>query len=339
MKVNLKKLNEQVIVITGATSGIGLKTARMAAEKGAKLVLSARNQVALDKLVNEINQNGGEAIAQAADVASEEAVKKISETAINTFGGFDTWVNNAGVSIYGRLTEVPNSDSRRLFDTNFWGVVNGSRVAAEYLKENGGAIINMGSTLSEIAVPIQGMYSASKHAVKGFTDALRVELEEAGAPISVTLIKPSAVNTPYPQHVKNYMDEDPAMPPPVYAPETVAEAVLHCAENPTRDLFVGGGGKALAMMRKVAPRVTDKVVETMMFESQKTDREVPDEFVSLYESNDSRLMENGNHEGVVIPFSPYTKAVSHSKLLTGAALLALGAAGFAFAYNRRNGQD
>lgn len=339
MKTNLKKLSEQVLVITGATSGIGLTTARMAAERGAKLVLSSRNKEALTKLVTELNQNGNVAVFQVADVANEEQVKQIAQTAVNNFGGFDTWVNNAGVSIYGRLTEVPNSDSRRLFDTNFWGVVNGSRVAAEYLKEKGGAIINMGSTLSEQAIPIQGMYSASKHAVKGFTDALRIELEEEGAPISVTLLKPSSVNTPYPQHVKNYLDKEPAMPPPVYAPETVAEAVLHCAENPTRDLFVGGGGKALSMMGKFAPRATDKIIEATMFEAQKTDQEKPEKYVSLYESNDSRLLEKGNHNGVVIPYSPYTKAVSHPKILTGAALLALGAAGFAFAYSKQNGQS
>jgi NAD(P)-dependent dehydrogenase (short-subunit alcohol dehydrogenase family) len=113
-------------------------------------------------------------------------------------GRIDTWVNNAGVSIYGRIEEVPDADSRRLFDTNFWGVVNGSRIAAKIMKETGGgAIINVGSTLSDRAVPIQGMYSASKHAVKGFTDAFRMELESDDVPISVTLVKPAAIDTPY----------------------------------------------------------------------------------------------------------------------------------------------
>lgn len=322
--MKLKNLDEQVVVITGATSGIGLTTARMAAERGAKLVLAARNEDALIKLVNEINLAGGNATFQTADVADEDAVKKIAEKAIDTFGGFDTWVNNAGVSIYGRLTEVSNEDSRRLFDTNFWGIVNGSRVAAEHLREKGGALINVGSTLSERAIPIQGMYSASKHAVKGFTDALRMELEEAGAPISVTLIKPSSINTPYTQHAKNYMDEEPSNPPPVYAPKTVADAILFCAENPTRDVFVGGGGKALSVFDKLLPGTTDKVMEATIFEAQKTDVELPDGFMNLYESKDERLLEEGIYNGYVIQSSPYTKAVLEPLATVSATTVALG---------------
>lgn len=322
--MKLKNLEEQVIVITGATSGIGLTTARMAAERRAKLVLTARNKKALTKLVKEINSAGGNATFQTADVADENAVKKIAEKAIDTFGGFDTWVNNAGVSIYGRLTEVSNEDSRRLFDTNFWGIVNGSRVAAEHLREKGGALINVGSTLSERAIPIQGMYSASKHAVKGFTDALRVELEEAGAPISVTLIKPSSMNTPYTQHAKNYMDEEPSMPPPVYDPETVADTILFCAENPTRDVFVGGGGKALSVFDKLLPETTDKVIEATMFEVQKTEQVKPEGFMNLYESKDERLLEKGNYNGFVIPGSPYTNAVLKPLMTVTATTAAIG---------------
>src|SRR6188472_3902570 len=119
----------------------------------------------------------------------------------------DTWVNNAGVSIYGRLHEVSEADNRRLFDTNFWGVVNGSLVALPLLRREGGALINVGSEVSDAVVPLQGMYSASKHAVKGFTDALRVEVEGIDkAPVSITLIQPTAVDTPFPQRARNYTD-------------------------------------------------------------------------------------------------------------------------------------
>src|SRR5690606_6572309 len=131
---------------------------------------------------------------------------------IARFGRIDTWINNAGISIFGRLEEVTEEDSRRLFDTNFWGVVHGSLAALPYLRKNGGALINVGSEVSDAVVPYQGMYSASKHAVKGFTDALRVEVEEMDeAPISITLIQPSAVNTPFPMHAKNYMDKEPKL--------------------------------------------------------------------------------------------------------------------------------
>src|SRR5207237_3691332 len=139
---------------------------------------------------------------------------------------------NAGVSVYGKLMDVPLADLRQLFETNFWGVVYGSRVACEYLRMRGGALINIGSTLSDRAIALQGIYSASKHAVKGFTDALRMELEEQGAPVSVTLIQPTSINTPFPRHAKNYMEAEATLPPPVYAPDVVADAILHCAENP-----------------------------------------------------------------------------------------------------------
>ncbi|MCA1590064.1 MAG: SDR family oxidoreductase [Acidobacteria bacterium] len=333
--MNLKPLNEQVMVITGASSGIGLCTARMAAERGAKLVLASRNEGALGILADELRQNGADATHIAGDVGNEGDVKRIAAEALNRYGRFDTWVNNAGVSVYGEMLDVPIEDFRRLFETNFWGVVHGSLTAARILEMSGGAIINVGSTLSDRAIPLQGMYSASKHAVKGFTDALRMELESRKLPISVTLVKPSAIDTPYKEHARNYMENEPENPPPVYAPETVAETILHCAENPVRDVFVGGGGKALSMMGKFAPRLTDKYMETMMLDAQKSDRPGGNNGrESLYEPNDNRLLERGGYEGHVSESSIYTKA-SLRPVLTGG-LVALGAAGLAYSlYNRR----
>ncbi|HKP68587.1 MAG TPA: SDR family oxidoreductase, partial [Pyrinomonadaceae bacterium] len=253
----------------------------------------------------------------------------IAAEAFNRFGGFDTWVNNAGVSVYGKLEDVSIDDMRQVFETNFWGVVHGSLVAATHLKVTGGALINVGSTLSDRAIPIQGIYCASKHAVQGFTDAFRMELEADDAPISVTLIKPSSINTPYKEHAKNYLEYEPVNPPPVYAPETVAETILFCAENPTRDAFVGGGGKALSVLHKYAPRLTDMYMESMMIDGQKSDEPAdhrPDD--SLYKSRDSSLRERGEYDGHVSESSLYTKASLHP-LLTGAAV-ALGAAGLAY---------
>lgn len=318
--MRLKNLEEQVIVLTGATSGIGLVTARMAAKRGAKLMLTARNEDALQKLAEELNVRGGTVKYVAADVASEDDMMMVAAEALSAFGNFDTWVNNAGVSIYGKLEEVPNDDSRQLFETNFWGVVNGSLVAAKHLKQFGGAIINMGSTVSDRAIPIQGMYSASKHAVKGFTDALRMELEHDDAPISVTLIKPSAIDTPYKEHAKNYLGVQPENPPPVYAPETVAETILHCAENPVRDCFVGGGGKAMSLAGKFAPRMTDYVMENSMFELQQTDKKTNGKNLEgLYNSKDARLKERGGYDGHVAESSLYTTASLHP-IITGAAV-------------------
>ena len=196
-KRSLKPIKDQVIVITGASSGIGLATARMAARRGARVVLAARNHDDLGDVTYEIiNKDGGKAIAVVADVADPEAVDRIGETALLEFGTIDTWVNNAGLSIYGKLADIPLADKRRLFDINFWGVVHGCRTAIRLMKDRGGVLINIGSEVSDLAIPLQGIYSASKHAVKGYTDALRMELEHDRIPIAVTLVKPSAVNTP-----------------------------------------------------------------------------------------------------------------------------------------------
>src|SRR5688572_31916010 len=219
-------LDQQVIVVTGATSGIGLCTACLAAERGASLILVARSESVLQLLAKDINARGGHALAVSADVADRAQLDQVALVAIGTFGRIDTWINNAGVSIYGRIDEVSEADSRRLFDTNFWGMVNGSLAALPHLKKHGGALINVGSEVSEAIVPLQGMYSASKHAVKGFTDALRVELEELDkAPVAITLIQPTAVDTPFPQHARNYMEQEPKLPTPQIEAEKVAHAI------------------------------------------------------------------------------------------------------------------
>ena len=314
MGVKLKKLSEQVMVITGASSGIGLVTARAAARRGVKLVLAARAADALRRLAEELNASGGEAVWVAADVGREADVRRIAETALERFGRIDTWVNNAGISIYGRIMDTPVEDMRRLYETNFWGVVYGSRVAAEALRVRGGALINVGSVVSDRAIPVQGVYSSSKHAVKGFTDALRMELEEEGAPVSVTLVKPSTIDTPYTKHAKNLMEKEPALPPPLYAPEAVAEAILHCAETPVRDVYVGGGGKALSVLEKYAPRLGDKLMETFMFDAQQQDGPPGARGDGgLYEAS-GELKERSGDPRVVMESSLYTKASLHPLL-------------------------
>ncbi|OON60404.1 short-chain dehydrogenase [Massilia sp. KIM] len=260
MSSPLKPLDRQVIVITGATSGIGLATAQEAAKQGAKLVLAARGGDVLDAVVERFNALGQEAIGVVADVADRAQVERIAQAAIERFGRIDTWVNNAGCTIYGRVDEVAEDDSRRLFDINFWGMVNGSLVALPHLKRQGGALINLGSEASEVAIPMQGMYSASKHAVKGFTDALRIEVEQIDdAPVSVTLIEPTAVDTPLPQHARNYMDREPKLPAPQVDPHQVAAAILHAAVMPMRTMRVGLMAGLDVMMERLMPGVADRL--------------------------------------------------------------------------------
>lgn len=324
MKVRLKRISDQVIVITGATSGLGLTTARRAAQRGAKLVLAARNEDALKQLAFELSKQGHEVVHVVADVGIEEDVRRIAHTAIERFGGFDTWVNNAGVSIFGRHEDVSLDDQRRLFQTNFWGVVHGSLVAVEHLKQHGGALINIGSEVSDRAVPLQGMYSASKHAVKGFTDSLRLELEAEKAPVSVTLIKPAAMDTMFVEHAKNYLEEEPKLPPPIYAPEIAADAILYAAEHVKRDIFVGGAAKMVSSAAHYAPRVSDGYGRRFLFRQQKSGRPARDRSQhSLYEPGPD-LQERQGYRGHVFESSIYTRAALHPKTVmavtAGAAL-------------------
>jgi short-subunit dehydrogenase len=270
MKVSLKPLDQQVMVITGASSGIGLATALAAAAQGAQLVLGARSKETLDEVVAQINQRGpGRSIAVKADVGVREDVQALAQAAIDEFGRIDTWINDAGVSIYGRLDEVSDEDSHRLFQTNFWGVVYGSLAALPHLKRQGGTLINVGSEVSDAVVPLQGMYSASKHAVKGFTDALRVELAADDAPVSVTLIQPTAVDTPYPEHAANYLDQEPKLPSPMIEPEKVADAILEAATDPARDVKVGAMAKLNTVMAKLMPSLADTMAKMQMGRQQR----------------------------------------------------------------------
>jgi short-subunit dehydrogenase len=287
MALSLKPLDQQVIVITGASSGIGLATAQAAAKEGAKLVLAARSGQALEEAVQQINSSGGEAIHVVADVARREDVQQIAQAAISRFGRIDTWINDAGLSIYGRLHEVSDEDNRRLFDVNFWGVVYGSLVALPHLVQQGGALINVGSEVSEAVVPLQGMYAASKHAVKGFTDALRVEVEEVDeAPVSITLIQPTAVDTPFPEHAKNYMDKEPKLPTPMIDPEKVAEAILKAAVKPERAIKVGAMAKMNTMTAKLAPGLGDKM-SAMQADRQQRDEAPKDPEGTLYKPGEA----------------------------------------------------
>lgn len=325
--MHLKPIAEQVIVITGATSGIGLATARLAAKHGARLVLVARNEPALEQIMEELQASGAQVRAVVADVADEQRLRNAAQLAIDEFGGFDTWVNNAGVSVFGYNLQVTREDQRRVFETNFWGVVNGSTIAAEHLRNrSGGAIINLGSELSDAYAPLQGIYTASKHAVKAYTESLRAEFEYQRLPISVTLIKPAAMATLFVEHAKNYMDVEPKLPGPIYAPELVAEAILTAARHPRREIFVGGAAKLMSVTAKFAPNWVNRRIEQSMFTSQRSHTpERNPEQNSLHQPG-SDLRVRGEHAEPVQEHCPYTQAALHPKqtyAMVGGALIGL----------------
>ncbi|MGI4764525.1 MAG: SDR family oxidoreductase [Janthinobacterium lividum] len=318
-----KPLHQQTIVVTGASSGIGLATARMAVERGARVVLVARDEAVLVAEASRLAAKGGQAIVAVADVGDRAAVEAAAQRAIAGFGGFDTWVNVAGLTIYGKVWEVEERDHERLMRTNFWGTVNGSLVAVAHLREKGGVLINVGSLASDLAFPLQGMYCASKHAVKGFTDALRMELLEDGVPIAVTLIKPASIDTPLPHRARNYMDREPTLPPPLYRPEEVAEAILHAAVHPRRDIYVGGAAKALSSLKQSVPAAYDLLAPAISAFEQKT--ETPrDPAGALYGPKNGGQV-HGDYPGPVFR-SAYTRAglnpVTTTLLATGATVAA-----------------
>lgn len=323
MPFKLKPLSEQVIVITGASSGIGLATARKAAKAGAAVVLTARNEAALRQIAEEINANGGRAHAVAADVGDPEDVAKVSRAAIARFGGFDTWVNDAGVGLYGDLVDTPVEDHERLFRTNYFGVVNGSLEAVKHLRDRGGAVINLGSIVSDAAMPLLGAYSASKHAVKGFTDALRMELARTKAQVSITLIKPSSIGTPFAENARNYMDQPARVPPPVYSPDVVADAILHAAEHKVRHITVGSAGRQMVLTAAVAPSLADRLFAAVVpaLSRQKGEKLAGDNLHAA--GSDGHANAQTFRKGR--KFSVYTAAQTHPVLTLGLTALAVGA--------------
>lgn len=240
--MKLKRVSDQVIVITGATSGIGLATARAAIARGARVILSARNEEDLAQIARDL---GERAAWVGADVSDPRALELVRDTALARFGGIDTWVNNAGLSLYGEVGDVDVIEARRLFDVNFWGVVHGTKIALEHLRERGGAIVNVGSALSPRDVPFEGMFTASKAAVHAYTESIRAEVERDGLPVSISLVRPANVDTPFAEHARNHLADQPPVRGPVYSPDLVAEVILHCAEHAKRDVKVGRTGRGI----------------------------------------------------------------------------------------------
>jgi NAD(P)-dependent dehydrogenase (short-subunit alcohol dehydrogenase family) len=265
-----KAIGEQVVVIAGAPSGMGLASAKDFASRGAKVVMAARNQGEIEREAQEIRNAGGEAIGVECDVSVYEQVQQLANRAVAEFGRIDTWVHNAAVSMYGTFKQASLEDFRRIMEVNFLGNVHGAKAALPYLEQTGGAFISIGSALSDRGVPLQGAYCASKHALKGWLDSLRVELQAEGSLVRVTLVKPSSINTPLFKKAKTLMGVEPQPIPPVYDVHLAVDAIRFAAENDVRDVFVGGAGKFLSVAERISPVLVDWHMRRNGFDAQKT---------------------------------------------------------------------
>jgi short-subunit dehydrogenase len=254
-----RPLAEQVVVVTGASSGIGRATAVLLGERGAKVVLAARGRAALDAAAAEVERAGGTALVAVTDVAEWTQVEALAGAAVARFGRIDTWVNDAAISAYSTVENTEVEEIQRILQVNFMGQVHGVKAALARMREQGaGTIVNVASALAERSVPLQAAYSASKHAIKGFTEALRLELEGERSPIQVVLVMPSSINTPLFSHARSKLGVKPMPIPPVYEPRVVAEAIVELAEKPRPRVVVGGAGEALVVGQRLSPALVDR---------------------------------------------------------------------------------
>jgi NAD(P)-dependent dehydrogenase (short-subunit alcohol dehydrogenase family) len=315
--LNLKPIHEQVVVVVGANSGIGRATALRFATRGARVVVSGRSLPALSELVKEIHSKGGTAAAYAADVSQYEQMQALAEDAVEVYGRIDTWVHAAAVSLYAPFQETKPDEFQRIIEVNLIGQAFGAMAALPHLKR-GGALIHVGSVESKRGFPLHSAYSASKHGMIGFIDALRVELMHDRTPISVTTILPAGINTPFFDKSRTRLGVKPRPSPPIYEPELVADAILHAAEHPVREIYVGGAGKSMEWFHRLAPNLVDWLLSRFSYRPQMTNVHKTDQAPhNLYEHVEGFDHVHGSFSGDARAVSLYTSLGMHRSLRWG----------------------
>src|SRR5688572_30215200 len=270
--MKLKPIQDQVVVIIGASSGIGRQTALDFAERGARVIAAARDDAGLQSLAQQSNSGGPEIITVVADTAEIEQVRAVADRAIEVHGRIDTWVQCAAVSLYATFEQTTPEEWRRILDVNLNGQAYGAMVALPCLRRaGGGALIHISSVEARRALPYQSAYAASKHGLSGMLDALRLELQHEKVPISVTEILPASVNTPFFDKARTKLGVRPTGVKPMYDPRAVSDAILHAATHPVREFVVGGAGKLLQWTQDLAPGLADKMLLRVAFQGQRTD--------------------------------------------------------------------
>ncbi|HVD43992.1 MAG TPA: SDR family oxidoreductase [Rubrobacter sp.] len=325
--VKLKPVGEQVVVLMGASSGIGRETALRFARKGARVVVSARGEEGLDSLVEKIRAEGGDASYVVAEVTDFDQVKAVADRAVEEYGRLDTWVHLAAVGLFATFEQTTPEEFERVIDVNLMGQVYGAMAALPHIKREGrGTLIHISSMGAKRSIPLQSAYCASKHGIDGFLEALRVELKHEGWPISVTQVMPATINTPFFDKARTKLGVKPVAPPPIYGPNIVADAILHAAENPARDLVVGGAARAVISTQTVSPRLLDAVLKRVGFEVHYTDEPKPaDAPDNLFGPIEGHNTSEGSFGDRAHPKSLYNWLEMHPVVRRGAAAgMALG---------------
>jgi len=313
-----RSLRDKVVVITGASSGIGRATSLAFAAKGARLVVAARREHPLETLVTECRRLGVEALAVPTDVTHEADLESLARQAEERFGGIDVWINNAGVYMVGRFEDTPPDAFRRLIETNVFGVVSGTRAALPHLRRRQGVLVNTASVDSAVAMPYFSAYVASKWAVRGFTNAIRQEYLDA---VQVCAVLSAGIDIPLFQHAANYTGRAMKAINPTYTPEMVADAMIRCAEHGTREVTVGGAGSLMKLQYTFFPALAERLLPKQI----DADHFVPGESAPSTDGNVYKPMAEGTG-------TSGGWGGGHADRIGGAALAGIAVAGSAVAW-------
>jgi short-subunit dehydrogenase len=275
------EVNGRVVVITGASSGIGRATALRFAQAGDTLVLAARRKKLLNDVVDECEELGATALSVDTDVSDDGSVERLASTAIKRFGRIDVWINDAGVGAVGKFDEIPAEEHRRLIDINLNGTINGSHVALrQFRNQDSGILINLSSVLGKVTQPFMSSYCASKHGVRALSASIRQELWLDGKEdIHVCTVFPQSIDTPFFQNEANYSGYKVKPAPPIETPEKAAEVIFQLADEPQDEVHVGKMGKFMATQQRLSRRLTEKQMAKMT-EKKHFDRSKPQKATS-----------------------------------------------------------
>ena len=338
MQIKLKPVGVQVVVVFGASSGIGRITALEFARRGAKVCVAARSEEGLKTLVEEIKEAGGEAFYVVADAADFEQVKSVAQQTVERFGRLDTWVHSAAAFLFGTFEQTAPEEFEQMIKVNLLGQIYGAKAALQYLRKTGGALIHISSVEAWRGVPYQSAYVASKHGIYGFLQSLRVELKHDEIPVSVTQILPAAINTPIYDKGRNKMPFKPRAVPPFYNPKIVADAILFAAENPTTDLIAGGAGVGVVLAERFSPAIAEWFAGKIGYVGQTTDEPAPENsFGNLFEPVSGFDTVEGRFSGEQLNSDPYTYLKTNPKVKNTLLTIGIGMIGGILIWQSKKG--